>query len=261
MEKITINRLSLEIDQNQILKDISFSCDTGESLIIIGESGSGKTILTKLMVGLKPNNAKISGDILYDDSSIMSMTDDVLRHFRGRKIAYMTQNPMAMFNGFQRIKDHFIETIQSHSKVSRDDCLNMAIVSMKRVRLGHPEKMLNSYPFELSGGMLQRVMLAIILCLEPETIILDEPTSALDAYNRDNIITILKDLSKKGKNLITVTHDYDLARELGGKMIVMYKGDIVEQGSVSEILDHPQHPYTRELVLGNPYERLVDKNA
>lgn len=261
MEKIIIDRLSLEIDQSPILKDITITCASCQSLVIIGESGSGKTVLTKLMVGLKPHNAIISGSIRYDDSNLMTMADDVLRHFRGRKIAYMTQNPMAMFNSFQRIRDHFIETIQSHSKVSRDDCLDMAIRSMKRVRLGHPEKVLNSYPFELSGGMLQRVMLAIILCLEPETIILDEPTSALDAYNRDNIITILKSLLKQGKTLITVTHDYDLARELGGKMVVMYKGDVVEQASVSEILDYPQHPYTRELVLGNPYERLVGKNA
>lgn len=109
--------------------------------------------------------------------------------------------------------------------------------------------------------MLQRVMLAIILCLDPETIILDEPTSALDAYNRDNIIKLLKNLSAQGKTLITVTHDYDLARELGGKMLVIYKGDIVEQGDVEQILDNPQHPYTQELVLENPYERLVDKDA
>lgn len=261
MEKIVVDNLSLQIEASPILKNLSFSVASGQSLVIIGESGSGKTVLTKLMVGLVPPNSQWSGSLRYQDTDLMGLSEKALRNLRGTKIAYMTQNPMAMFNSFQRIRDHFIETLQSHDKCGRAECLDKALKMLKAVRLGHPDKVLHSYPFELSGGMLQRVMLAIILCLDPETLILDEPTSALDAYNRENIIRLLKELLAQGKTLITVTHDYDLARELGGQMLVIYKGDLVEQGAVDEVLDKPQHPYTQELVLENPYERLVDKDA
>ena len=132
---------------------------------------------------------------------------------------------------------------------------------MKEVRLGEPEELLKKYPFELSGGMLQRVMLAILLCLEPETIILDEPTSALDIHNREQIILILKEQLAKGKTLITVTHDYHLARELGGKMLVMYQGAIMEEGPVAKLLESPSQTYSQDLILGNPYERLVRQDA
>ncbi len=131
---------------------------------------------------------------------------------------------------------------------------------MKEVRLGEPEELLKKYPFELSGGMLQRVMLAILLCLEPETIILDEPTSALDIHNREQIILILKEQLAKGKTLITVTHDYHLAQELGGKMLVN-QGAIMEEGPVDKILESPSQAYSQDLILGNPYERLVRQDA
>lgn len=259
MEKIVVDNLSLQIDGQPILKSLTFECPMGQSLVIIGESGSGKTVLTKLMVGLKPANSQLSGQMIYCGQEMTDLSAKALRQLRGSRIAYMTQNPMAMFNSFQRIKDHFIETLQSHGSYSKAACLEKALLALKSVRLGHPQKALDSYPFELSGGMLQRVMLAIMLCLNPETIILDEPTSALDAYNRANIINILKELLAQGKTIITVTHDYDLARELGGQLLVIYKGNIVEQGPIHQILDSPQHPYTQALVLENPYERLVEK--
>lgn len=135
----------------------------------------------------------------------------------------------------------------------------MALQAMKELRLGHAEKVLQSYAFELSGGMLQRVMLSMLLCLDMEVLILDEPTSALDAYNRENMLRLLTALKAQGKAIVTVTHDYDLARQLGGEMVVMAKGELVERGPAETILTQPSHPYTQELVLGNPYERLVER--
>ncbi|WP_303974226.1 ATP-binding cassette domain-containing protein [Streptococcus merionis] len=256
-ERLSIHQLSLRLEQKLLLNDINLNLELGQSYSFIGESGAGKTLLTKLMVGQVPDNAQLTGTIHYKTKNLQQLTPKEWQHLHGKELAYMMQNPMAMFNPFQKIKIHFIETMQSHFSYSKEQCLQKARLVMREVRLGHIDQLLESYPFELSGGMLQRIMLAILLCLDSHTIILDEPTSSLDAYNRDNILTILKRLQEQGKTIITVTHDYDLAKSLGGTIFVLYQGEIVEQGNVEEILENPKHPYTRELILGNPYERLV----
>ncbi|MEW4353829.1 ABC transporter ATP-binding protein [Streptococcus pneumoniae] len=257
METLSIQNLSVQLQDQVLLKDIHVSLPEGQSLIIIGESGSGKTLLTKLIMGQIPKESQVTGSITYKGKDLRHCTAKDWQQLRGKELAYMMQNPMAMFNAFQKIKVHVIETLQSHYPWTKEECLEKARETMKSVRLGHIDKLLESYPFELSGGMLQRVMLAILLSLDSETILLDEPTSALDPYNRENVLKILQTLQEKGKTLITVTHDYELARQLGGQILVVYKGEIVERGAVEDLLSHPQHPYTQELVLGNPYERLV----
>ena len=259
MEKIAVKQLTAQIEGKTILQDISFEVEAGQSLVIIGESGSGKTLLTKILIGQLPSSLILQGEVHYGTMTLEPDSLKAWQKLRGSQVAYMSQNPMAMFNPFQTIQSHFWETLRSHSKISKEACIDKAIASMKEVRLGEPEELLKKYPFELSGGMLQRVMLAILLCLDPETIILDEPTSALDIYNREQII--LKEQLAKGKTLITVTHDYHLARELGGKMLVMYQGAIMEEGPVSKLLESPSQSYSQDLILGNPYERLVRDDA
>lgn len=261
MEKIAVKQLTAQIEGKTILQDISFEVEVGQSLVIIGESGSGKTLLTKILIGQLPSSLSMQGEVHYDSLSLERESLKNWQQLRGSRVAYMSQNPMAMFNPFQTIQSHFWEILRSHSKISKSACLTKALASMKEVRLGEPEELLKKYPFELSGGMLQRVMLAILLCLEPETIILDEPTSALDIHNREQIILILKEQLAKGKTLITVTHDYHLARELGGKMLVMYQGAIMEEGPVAKLLESPSQAYSQDLILGNPYERLVRQDA
>ncbi|WP_314830389.1 ABC transporter ATP-binding protein [uncultured Streptococcus sp.] len=261
MEKIAVKKLTAQIEQKTILQDISFEVEAGQSLVIIGESGSGKTLLTKILIGQLPSSLSLQGEVHYDTMTLEPDSLKAWQQLRGSQVAYMSQNPMAMFNPFQTIQSHFWETLRSHSKISKDACIDKAVASMKEVRLGEPEELLKKYPFELSGGMLQRVMLAILLCLEPETIILDEPTSALDIHNREQIILILKEQLAKGKTLITVTHDYHLARELGGKILVMYQGAIMEEGLVAKLLESPEQSYSQDLILGNPYERLVKDDA
>ncbi|MGT2756293.1 ABC transporter ATP-binding protein [Streptococcus ovuberis] len=259
MEGLMIKELTLSFPESLVLKQVNLSVAQGQVVTIIGESGSGKTLLTKLMLGMVPEGARVTGEVAYNGVSLLSLSPKALRPILGRRLAYMTQNPMAMFNPFQTIREHFIETILSHRSCSRQEALNMALQAMKELRLGHAEKILQSYAFELSGGMLQRVMLAMLLCLDMEVLILDEPTSALDAYNRENMLRLLSALKAQGKAIVTVTHDYDLARQLGGEMVVMSKGELVERGPAETILTQPSHPYTQELVLGNPYERLVER--
>ena len=258
IEKFSIENLSLQLGDKVLLDSIQLDLILGQTLVIMGESGSGKTLLTKLMIGQKPSQALISGKLYYQKQDILSFDNKDWQQLRGKKIAYMVQNPMAMFNPFQKIKEHFYETVLSHQSISKQDCLEKAKEMMKEVHLGHAQRLLDSYPFELSGGMLQRVMLAILLCLEPDVFILDEPTSALDAYNRDNIIQILQSLKEKGKTLVIVTHDYELARMLGDQAAVIYKGVLVEKGEMEQVLINPQHEYSKALILTNPYERLVE---
>lgn len=261
MERVIIDHLTVQVGDKILLGDICLDLDLTQSNILIGESGSGKTLLTKLLLGTAPPAAQIRGKILYKGQNLLSLAPKEWQTLRGCELAYLVQNSMAMYNPFQTIQQHFLETILSHKKISKAAALDLALKSMKEVRLGHIDSLLGKYPFELSGGQLQRLMLAMLLCLEPKTLILDEPTSALDAYNRDNILRILKILQDKGVSLITVTHDYDLARALGGQVTVLYRGQVVEVGAIEAVLTSPQHPYTQELVLKNPYERLVKDDA
>lgn len=260
MEAITVKQLTVQWNDKELLKDISFELSLGETLVIIGESGSGKTLLTKLLLGQQVDTLTVTGNLHYKELNLRKLSYKTWQKIRGAEIAYMVQNPMAMFNPCQTIQTHFLETLQSHNKWTKATCLKKARASMSTLRLGHPEYLLTKYPFELSGGMLQRIMLAILLCLDPKVIILDEPTSALDAKNCDNMLQIIKSLQKQGKTIITVTHDYQLAHELGGNVLVMLKGKVIESGKVEEVFASPKHHYTEELLSQNHYERLVTKD-
>ena len=168
---------------------------------------------------------------------------------------------MSMFNPFQTIWTHFYETIKSHSTLSKSECRKKALDVLEKVRIANPESVLQQYSFELSGGMLQRIMLGMILCLDPETIILDEPTSAVDRVNREMILSLIKDLLDQHKTVITVTHDYYLARELGGNMLVLEKGKVVEFGKTEDLLTAPKESYTKELFLEQDLKQVIRNNA
>ncbi|EHI69995.1 ABC transporter, ATP-binding protein [Streptococcus ictaluri 707-05] len=190
----------------------------------------------------------LKGDIHYQGINLRQLTSKEWQKIRGRRIAYLVQNPMAMFNPFQKIGSHVLETTLSHEQKSKKACLTQVLDWMQRLGLQDADALFKKYPFELSGGMLQRVMLAIILCLDPQMIILDEPTSALDCHNCSNLFTILKELQDRGKTLITVTHDFQLAQALGGQLMVINKGHIVEQGLTEAVFSQPKEAYTKSLL-------------
>ncbi|WKF66041.1 ATP-binding cassette domain-containing protein [Streptococcus equi] len=257
MERLIVNDLSAYSGSDILLSKTNLDLSLGSSLVIVGRSGSGKTLLTKLLIGQCPSNVQMTGRITCQDMRLDQLDAKQWQSIRGRHMAYMVQNPMAMFNPFQTIGAHLLETIRSHERLSKRACLKRALPFMRELYLEQPEELLRKYPFELSGGMLQRVMLAILLCLDPQIIILDEPTSALDDVNRSNIIRMLKLLQDKGKTIITVTHDYQLAQTLGGELLVMSKGKVIEQGSVESIFHRPSQAATKELLLQNHYDRLI----
>lgn len=255
MEKLTVDSLKLKINDKTILDNISFKLDKNETLIIIGESGSGKSVCSRLLTGIIPYGGVIEGSIYFNEENLLNISEKKRKKYRGKKIAYITQNPMSAFNDFQNISSHVIELFQSHFKLSKQECINKMLSGVKKLNFSNPEEIMKKYPFQLSGGMLQRIMCAMMMELEPDILIADEPTSALDYNNTEKIAEMLKNYRNKENILIVVTHDYDLAEELGGKMIIMKKGVIIEEGKTSEVLKNPQSDYGKELLLKKTYIR------
>ncbi|ALF25924.1 ABC transporter ATP-binding protein [Fusobacterium nucleatum] len=229
MNILEIKNLSLKISDEKILKNINFELKEKEIISIIGKSGSGKTMLSKMIMGLKNKNMQIEGEILFKDNNIFDFSEEDLRKYRGEGIGYITQNPLNVFLPFQKIKTTFLETYLSHKNISKSEVIELAKKNLKQVNLENAEEILNKYPFELSGGMLQRVMVAIIIGLDAKIIIADEVTSALDSYNRYETIKIFKELNKMGKSIILITHDYYLMKSISERCLVMENGEVIEK--------------------------------
>lgn len=229
MNILEIKNLSLKISDEKILKNINFELKEKEIISIIGKSGSGKTMLSKMIMGLKNKNMQIEGEILFKDNNIFDFSEEDLRKYRGEGIGYITQNPLNVFLPFQKIKTTFLETYLSHKNISKSEVIELAKKNLKQVNLENAEEILNKYSFELSGGMLQRVMVAIIIGLDAKIIIADEVTSALDSYNRYEMIKIFKELNKMGKSIILITHDYYLMKSISEKCLVMENGEVIEK--------------------------------
>ena len=227
MNILEIKNLSLKISDEIILKNINFELKEKEIISIIGKSGSGKTMLSKMIMGLKNKNMQIEGEILFKDNNIFDFSEEDLRKYRGEGIGYITQNPLNVFLPFQKIKTTFLETYLSHKNISKNRVIELAKKNLKQVNLENAEEILNKYPFELSGGMLQRIMVAIIIGLDSKIIIADEVTSALDSYNRYEMIKIFKELNKL--SIILITHDYYLMKSISERCLVMENGEVIEE--------------------------------
>lgn len=248
MGKLIIDKLNLYLDKKHILKDINIKLESDDTLIIIGESGAGKSVLTKLLLGSKKKNFDIRGKILLNNEDILSFSDKKWQRIRGSEIAYISQNPMAVFNEYQTIESHIVELFEDKINQSKEEYLKEFIKIMRKLRIEDSENMLKKYPFQFSGGQLQRIMFGMILQLNPEVLIVDEPTSALDFKNTKIILDLLKAFQRQHRILIAVTHDYKFASELKGKTIIMRYGEIVESGDTLEILKNPKTDYGKELI-------------
>ncbi len=245
------------------VKGIDFSVGENESVAIVGESGSGKTVSAMSLARLlpPPPTCETKGEILFEGKNIASMDDAELRKIRGRRIAYIFQEPSTSLNpvftvGFQiaeAIKLHFPEEKNVREKV---------VESLAEVGIREPEKRYDAYPYELSGGMQQRVMIAMALACKPQLLVADEPTTALDVTIQKQIIDLLKSVRQKRKNsLLLITHNFGIIPQLCERVIVMFRGEIVERGTCEQVLRNPQHPYTRALIncvprLGNRSKKL-----
>jgi ABC-type dipeptide/oligopeptide/nickel transport system ATPase component len=251
MELLNINGLCVSLCQaaGVIVKGVGFTLKKSSALVIVGESGSGKTITCKsVMRLLNPKIFTISGSIRYKGTELLSMDEKTIRKLRGNKISMILQNPMTAFDPAGRIGSQIVETIRVHQKINRHDAYAAGIRALEKMNLPRCEQLMNSYPYMLSGGMLQRIMIALSLLHEPDIIIADEATTALDVVNQNVILDELIKTKENGIGLLIVTHDFGVAAKIADDIIVMRKGEIIEQGTAREIFTSPRESYTKELI-------------
>lgn len=234
---------------------VSFSLNRGEVLGLVGESGSGKSVTGFSLLGLvDPPGQVVGGQILFNGDDLAGMDEKRLQGLRGKRIAMIFQDPMMTLNPVLRIDTQMVETVLAHDKVSRAEALERARAALVQVGISAPDERLRSYPHQFSGGMRQRVAIAIALLHKPDLIIADEPTTALDVTIQAQILAEVQKLCREtGTALIWITHDLAVVSGLADRLMVMYAGRIVEEGETSEVITRPVHPYTRGLIDSVPH--------
>ncbi|MBQ4825530.1 ABC transporter ATP-binding protein [Leisingera sp. HS039] len=240
------------------LNGISFDLAKGERLGIVGESGAGKSITGFSLMNLLSRPGYIdNGQILFDGDDVVQMNDKRLRTMRGNRMAMIFQDPMVTLNPVLTIGQQMVETLLAHRKLSREEARQIAIVKLREVYIPSPEERLEQYPHELSGGMRQRIIIAIALLLDPQLIIADEPTTALDVTIQADIMELLLELCQSNQvGLILITHDLGVVSQMTERTLVMYAGRIIEAGRTREIINDPQHPYTQGLINALPQQTV-----
>jgi len=237
-----------------VVDDVSFTLEAGQSLVIAGESGSGKSMICQTLLGIAPGAASVTGTrIDWKGRDLLRLRDHEWQAIRGAEIAMIFQDPTAALNPLITVENQIIDAIRAHRKVSRSEARARAIEVLGLAGFPEPEHRMRSYPSELSGGLRQRVAIALALSCSPSLIIADEATTNLDVSIQAQIVKLLRELKDKlGLALIFVTHDLGLASDIGGDLLVMYAGCAVERGPVNDVLTDPTHPYTRGLLRSAP---------
>ena len=238
-----------------VIRGVSFDIKRGETLGMVGESGSGKSVTSREIMRLiaTPPARIDSGEILFEGRDILKMSDDELRSIRGNRISMIFQEPMTSLNPVYTCGDQIMEVIRLHKGVSKKEARQMAIEMLREVGVQSPETRVDCYPHELSGGMRQRVMIAMALSCSPTLLISDEPTTALDPTIQAQILQLIKDMKKKlNMSVLFITHDLGVVAQNCDRVVVMYAGKIVEVAEVCELFDHPAHPYTQGLIMSIP---------
>ena len=256
---LTVKDLSVEFGQSRVINRLSFSVSQGKTLAIVGESGSGKSVTSQSIMRLAESSGATypSGQILFspeqNEMDLLSLPEGEMRNIRGKDIAMIFQEPMTSLNPVYTIGDQISESLILHEKLDKTSALNESIKLLKMVRLPDAEEMIHRYPHQLSGGMRQRVMIAMALACRPKLLIADEPTTALDVTIQAQILAIIKDLQQElNMAVIFITHDMGVVAEVADDVVVMWKGEKVEHNEVKELFANPQHPYTQALLSAVP---------
>jgi oligopeptide/dipeptide ABC transporter ATP-binding protein len=237
--------------------DLSFSIAPGEVLGLVGESGSGKSITSLAIMRLLPPQARVSGDIFFAENgsahNLATLPDDSMRQLRGSRIAMIFQEPMTALNPVMRVGDQIAEAVQAHGAHSKREAASLAVRAMNDVAIPEPDRRARDYPHQLSGGMRQRVMIAMAIVNRPQLLIADEPTTALDVTIQAQILDLLAELRAKfGLAMLFISHDLAVVSQVADRVAVMYAGNLVELGDKHEIFRAPAHPYTRGLLHAVP---------
>jgi len=260
---LEIRDLSITLQTAQgpkkVVQHVDFQIPTGTTLGIVGESGSGKTMLCYAILQLFRESRNYEGDILLEGRSLMEMDEQQLRGLRGNDVACILQNPMAMFNPIITIGDHMIETVQAHRSLSKKQALHIATEQLAFFQLTD-SRLLKKYPHELSGGMLQRVMIAMAMSLRPKLLLADEPTTALDTMTQLKVLEELSHCQQQYQTtMLIVSHDLGVIARMADQIVVMRRGKIMEYGPAERILQNPVHSYTKALVAAKRKDDQLEK--
>lgn len=250
--------LGLEIDRKtySVLKDINFSFFKGKIHAIVGESGCGKTMSMMSMLRLLPKNSKfLGGKILFEGKNILELDERDMREIRGRKIALIPQDPMTSLNPLYTVENQLLETIMLHNDVSKERALDIALKTLESVEFKDAQKRIKAYPHELSGGMKQRVIIAMALAANADILIADEPTTALDVTIQAQILKLLEKIKEQGRTIILITHDLGVVARYSDDISIMYLGRVVERAQSNVLFKHPRHPYTKALIEALPVKK------
>lgn len=266
---LTLERVSIfhQESEKKLINDISFSVKQGRTLAIVGESGSGKSLISKAIMGLLPEQLAISGDIFFEDQPISDKNTFQRRGLLGTSLGVIVQNGMSAFDPLMKIGKQFCQTLIYHFSYSKKQAVEEAQSALSHVFPNQFQFIMHAFPHQLSGGQLQRVMIAIALALSPKLLIADEPTTALDAPLRQNILKLLQHVVEAHHStLIFISHDLGLVNEIADDILVMQRGKMVEYGDKITVLTHPTQEYTRYLIkarqqLSLRFKQLVNKKT
>ena len=249
-----------DLGETQAVKDAGFAIEEGDFFGIVGESGSGKSVTTKSILRLGPSNCRImGGEILFQGEDILKKSEAELREIRGGEIAMIFQDSLSALNPVYTVGNKMVELIRRHTSMTKKEAKARVLELLTAVGITDPEKAMRSYPHELSGGMRQRVMIAMAMSSNPKVLIADEPTTALDVTIQAQILHLLLELQKKNNmSIILITHDLGVIAEVADDVMVMYAGKVVEYGSADDIFESPKHPYTSGLM--NCIPKLTDED-
>ncbi len=259
---LCIENLSIAFDQGRkvAVDGVSLSVPAGEAMGLVGESGSGKSLTSRAALGLLPKNAEAGGRILLDGQNVLEMTAAQLQRVRGAGIAMVFQDPMSSLNPVVRVGQSITQVIRSHENISEADAEKRAVALMERVGIRDAPARAGSFPHEFSGGMRQRIMIAMALAAKPRVLVADEPTTALDVIVQKNILDLLDQLRREeGMGLLLVSHDLAVVASLCSRIAVMYAGQIVEEGPTTDILNRPRMPYTAGLLASTRRDKSLKR--
>ncbi|MFD1136545.1 ABC transporter ATP-binding protein [Paenibacillus urinalis] len=254
--KVSHLQTAFDTDQGKVVSvdDVSFELKAGETLAIVGESGSGKSVTALSIMRLLGKSSRIDhGTVVLDGTNLLELHESRMREVRGNQISMIFQEPMTSLNPVFTIGYQLMEAIRLHVKLGKKEAREAAIEMLRKVGLPRPEQIMKSYPFALSGGMRQRVMIAMALACKPKVLIADEPTTALDVTVQAQIMRLMKELCEEaGTAIILITHDLGVVAEMADRVLVMYAGQVVEEADVYTLFEKPMHPYTRGLLQSVP---------